>query len=66
MQGDHHGVGRVGGQGRQQGHVGVPELGVDADGAQRVEDPAAGAQGDVPFVGEPAGEYQHVQVLGGG
>ena len=62
VQGDHHGVRRVGRQRRQQRHVGVAQLGLHADGAQRVEHPAAGAQRDVPLVGEPAGEDQDAQV----
>ena len=62
VQGDHHRVRRVGGQRGQQRHVGVPQLGLHADGAQRVEHPAAGPQRDVPLVGEATGEHQDVQL----
>ncbi|GGQ00554.1 hypothetical protein GCM10010187_15430 [Actinomadura coerulea] len=49
-------VGRVVGQGVQECRVGVAELDRDVAGAQRVGDPPAGTEGDLPLVGEPPGE----------
>ena len=47
-------------EGRQQRGVGIPYRRVDADRAQRVEYPAAGAERHLALVRETAGEDQHM------
>ena len=41
------------------------DRGVDAGAAQRVEDPAAGAQRDLALVRQAAGEDEHVRIAAG-
>ncbi len=59
MQQRQHAGGRVRAQRRDQRGVHVALLDLDPCVAQRLGDPAAGAQRHVALVGEPAGQDEH-------